>query len=97
MKYDLKTLKKYKESELIQAFKRIIIISYTINIVLVILATICLLIPDCIFRDACIVFAVELTAASLIIEGIGMKLKKEAKRIIAEFERKEKIHKMIER
>lgn len=89
MKYDLKTLKKYQESELIQALDRIIIISYLIYIVLIILATICLLIPDCIFRDVCIVFTVELTAASLVIEVLGNKLNKEAKRRIAEFERKE--------
>jgi hypothetical protein len=89
MKYDLETLKKINVSELIRIFERIIIISYIINIVIVILATICLLISDCIFRDVCIVFTVELTAASLVIEVLGQKLNKEAKRRIAEFERKE--------
>ena len=89
MKYDLETLKKINDSELIRIFERIIIISYLIHIVIVILATICLLIPDCIFRDVCIVFTVELTAASLVIEVLGQKLNKEAKRRIAESERKE--------
>lgn len=89
MKYDLESLKKTKDTELIEALERVIKISYLINIVIIILATICLFIPDCIFRDVCIVFTVELTAASLVIEVLGQKLNKEAKRRIAEFERKE--------
>lgn len=89
MKYDLETLKKINDSELIRLFERIIIISYIINIVIVILATICLFIPDCIFVDACAVFVVELTAASLVVEVLGWRLNNEAKRRIAEFERKE--------
>ena len=89
MKYDHETLKKINDSELIRLFERIIIISYIINIVLVILATICLFIPDCIFVDACAVFVVELTAASVVVEVLGWRLNNEAKRRIAEFERKE--------
>lgn len=89
MKYDLESLKKTKDAELIEVLERVIKISYLIHIVIVILATICLLIPDCIFRDVCIVFTVELTAASLVVEVLGWRLNKEAKRRIAEFERKE--------
>ena len=89
MKYDLESLKKTKDAELIEVLKRVIKISYLINIVIIILATICLFIPDCIFVDACTVFVVELTAASLVVEVLGWRLNKEAKRRIAEFERKE--------
>ena len=94
MKYDLETIKKAKDAGLLLAFVRVIKISYLINIVIVVLATTCLLIQDGIFFDVCVVFMVELTAASLVIEVLGWKLNKEAKRRIAELKEKNDILKI---